>query len=428
MDPGIRAALRRGGELARLIAVRFADDRCIQVAGNLTFTTLLALVPLFTIALSLFAAFPLFQDWLNAFKIFLLTTLVPEVSGKVITVYMQQFADNAARLTAVGLAFLGVTALMLLVNIERVFNGIWRARRPRSLVQRLVIYWTTITIGPLLIGASLSLTSWLVTQSILSVSAVKGAQELVLKLAPVLLNGAAFALLYRMIPNRRVLIKDALAGGMTAAVGFEVMKRGFGVYVLLFPTYDLIYGAFAAIPLFLLWIYLSWLVILLGAVVVAVLPQWRFNARRPQLGDGGTLYRALRLVERLSEARKEAQAPTIPQLVQASGIAEEEVERLLETMSVPGWTRRIGPAGWVLARDLDTLTLRDLYRLFGVRPYGREPGDGTLVQAAGRLLMGVEEGLDVPLGRLLPARDNGSGDSTLTATGRPPSLSPQPQA
>ena len=194
------------------------------------------------------------------------------MSGKVITVYMQQFADNAARLTAVGLVFLAVTALMLLVNIERVFNGIWRARRPRSIVQRMVIYWTTITVGPLLIGASLSLTSWLVTQSILSVSAVRGAQELLLKMVPVLLNGAAFALLYLMIPNRRVFIKDALVGGVTAAVGFEVMKRGFGVYVLLFPTYDLIYGTFATIPIFLLWIYLSWLIILFGAVVVAKVP------------------------------------------------------------------------------------------------------------------------------------------------------------
>ena len=136
MHPRIATTWRRGSSLTRMIATRFADDRCVQVAGNLTFTTLLALVPLFTIALTLFAAFPVFQDWSNAFKVFLLTTLVPEVSGKVITVYMQQFADNAARLTAVGLIFLGVTALMLLVSIERVFNAIWRARRPRPSTSR----------------------------------------------------------------------------------------------------------------------------------------------------------------------------------------------------------------------------------------------------------------------------------------------------
>jgi membrane protein len=405
MLPRIDNALRRGSQFVRLVAARFADDRCVQVAGNLTFTTLLALVPLFTIALTLFAAFPVFQDWSNAFKVFLLTTLVPEVSGKVITVYMQQFSDNAAKLTAVGLIFLAVTALMLMVNIERVFNGIWRARRSRSVVQRLVMYWTTITVGPLLIGASLSLTSWLVTQSMQSVSGLPGAQELLLKLLPIVLNGTAFALLYIMIPNRRVLVKDALVGGMTAAVGFEVMKRGFGVYVMLFPTYDLIYGTFATIPIFLLWIYLSWLVVLFGAIVVAVLPHWRMGARRPLFGDGGALYRALRLIELLHEARLQAQTPTVPQLVTRSGIPEEELEQLLETMNAPGWARRVEPAGWVLARDLQTLRLAELYRLFGVRRYEAQPSDGDLVRAAGGLLAQVEQELDVPLVALSSGND-----------------------
>ncbi|MPZ42555.1 MAG: YihY family inner membrane protein [Betaproteobacteria bacterium] len=405
MLPRIDNALRRGSQFARLVAARFADDRCVQVAGNLTFTTLLALVPLFTIALTLFAAFPMFQDWSNAFKVFLLTTLVPEVSGKVITVYMQQFSDNAGKLTAVGLIFLAVTALMLMVNIERVFNGIWRARRNRSVVQRLVMYWTTITVGPLLIGASLSLTSWLVTESMQSVSGVRGAQELLLKLLPIVLNGAAFALLYIMIPNRRVLVKDALVGGITAAVGFEVMKRGFGVYVMLFPTYDLIYGTFATIPIFLLWIYLSWLVVLLGAVVVAVLPHWRMGARQPLFGDGGALYRALRLIELLHEARLQSQTPTVSQLVARSGIPEEEVEQLLETMNAPGWARRVEPAGWVLVRDLQTLRLVELYRLLGVRSYEAQAGDGELVRAAGGLLAQVEQELDVPLGALSNGND-----------------------
>jgi membrane protein len=401
MHPRIATTWRRGSSLTRMIATRFADDRCVQVAGNLTFTTLLALVPLFTIALTLFAAFPVFQDWSNAFKVFLLTTLVPEVSGKVITVYMQQFANNAARLTAVGLIFLGVTALMLLVSIERVFNAIWRARRPRTVVQRLVIYWTTVTVGPLLIGASLSLTSWLVTQSMQSVNEIPGLQEGMLKLLPVLLNGAAFALLYLMIPNRRVLVKDALVGGITAAIGFEVMKRGFGMYVLLFPTYDLIYGTFASIPLFLLWIYLSWLIVLFGAVVVAVLPQWRLGARRPLVGDGGAFYRSLRLIELLHEAQRDAQSPTVPQLVASSGIPEDDVEQLLETMSLPGWTRRVEPAGWVLARDLDTLTLNEVYRLFAMERYAAQQGDGMLVRAAAERVSGMEHGLAVPLRVLL---------------------------
>jgi membrane protein len=291
-----------------------------------------------------------------------------------------------------------------MVSIERVFNGIWRARRPRSVVQRLVIYWTTITIGPLLIGASLSLTSWLVTQSMHSVSAVRGVQEMVLKGLPILLNGAAFGLLYLMIPNRRVLIKDAFVGGMTAAVGFEVMKRGFGVYVLLFPTYDLIYGTFATIPIFLLWMYLSWLVVLFGAVVVASLPQWRLGARGSEAGSGGPLFRALQLIELLEQARSQSQTPTVAQLASRSGIVEEEVEQLLETMNGPGWTRRVEPAGWVLARDLATLRLRDVYRLFAVRADLAPAGETPIVRAASDLLLQLEERLDVPLDTLLVER------------------------
>jgi membrane protein len=188
---------------------------------------------------------------------------------------------------------------------------------------------------------------------------------------------------------------------------------------MLFPTYDLIYGTFATIPIFLLWLYLSWLIVLLGAVVVAVLPHWRLGARRPLFGDGGALYRALRLIELLHAARMQSQTPTVPELVVRSGIPEEEVEQLLETMNGPGWARRVEPAGWVLARDLQTLRLVDLYRLLGVRRYEAQLADGALVRAAGVLLSQVEEQLDVPLDALAAS----SGDPT---SGAEPLRSQQP--
>lgn len=401
--------------LLRLIANRFAEDRCIQVAGNLTFTTLLALVPLFTIAFTLFAAFPVFEDWSNAFKVFLLTTLVPEVSGKVITVYMQQFADNAAKLTALGIAFLALTALMLMVSIERVFNAIWRARRPRSVVQRLVVYWTTITIGPLLIGASLSITSWLVTQSMWTLGGTQSARELLLKIVPVFLNGAAFALLYVTIPNRRVRIKDAVVGGMAAAVAFESMKRGFGLYVQLFPTYSLIYGTFATIPIFLLWIYLSWLVVLFGAVVVAVLPHWRLGIGYTAVHGDTLLFRALRLIEQLHGARHGAHTPNAAWLALRCGMPEETVELVLEAMERAGWVRRVDPSGWVLVRGLDALRLAQIYRAFAVDPAALDPADGPLVQAAKRLLLESIKALDVPLDTLLHESSAGEDPVVMDA-------------
>ncbi len=393
----IRLGLGAARRLMRLVATRFEDDRCVQVAGNLTFTTLLALVPLFTIAFTLFTAFPVFEDWSNAFKIFLLTTLVPEVGGKVITLYMQQFADNAAQLTAVGLIFLAVTALLLLLSIERVFDGIWRARRPRSMVQRLVIYWTIITVGPLLIGASLSITSWLVTQSMRSVGSAQDTHDLLLRIVPVLLNGAAFALLYLTVPSKRIRVKDALSGGIAAALLFEFMKQGFGLYVRLFPTYDLIYGTFATIPIFLLWLYLSWLVILLGAVFVAVLPQWRLGVEKNGARGDTAFFRALRLIEVLHAARRKSETPSVARLGMLSGMLEEAADTLLEAMESKGWVRRVEPAGWILALDLADVRLADVYRLFSMDPDGLDSSSGPLVAGAQQLLNRVVSDLELPL-------------------------------
>lgn len=388
----------------RLVIARFEDDRCVQVAGNLTFTTLLALVPMFTIAFTMFAAFPVFEDWANAFKIFLLTTLVPEVGGKIITVYMQQFADNAAKLTAVGLMFLAVTALLLLVSIERVFNGIWRARRPRSLVQRLVIYWTAITVGPLLIGASISLTSWLVAQSVPSVGAVENLREIVLRIVPVILNGAAFGLLYLVVPNRRIRAKDAFVGGVAAALMFELMKRGFALYLQAFPTYDLIYGTFATVPIFLLWMYLSWCVVLLGAVMVAVLPQWRLGEERAGARGDSAFFRALVLIEQLDAARRRSAAPRAGELALSAGMLEDAADTLLDAMENKGWVRRVEPGGWVLAADLGTLSLADVYRLFAFDPAGERASGSPLVRGARNLVGRVLDDLDTPLEALIEAQ------------------------
>jgi len=400
--------------LLKLVVERFAEDRCIQVAGNLTFTTLLALVPLFTIAFALFAAFPVFEEWSNAFKIFLLTTLVPETGGKVITVYMQQFADNAAKLTVLGLAFLALTALMLMAEIEKVFNAIWRARRPRAALQRFVVYWAALTIGPLLLGASVSLTSWLITQSMGLAGDPGRTQAFALRVVPVLLNVAAFSALYLLIPNRRVGIQDAILGGMAAAFVFESMKHGFGLYVQLFPTYSLIYGTFATVPIFLLWIYLSWLVVLLGAVVVAVLPRWRLGARHAQVEPGGVFKPALRLIEAMYHAHRRGEAPAASELAKMTGDAEDDTERLLERLEELHWARRVQPAGWVLARDLATLGLGDVYRAFIV---GRAPDaseESLLVRAADRHLAHAEERLEVSLRTLLEEDNSAPGGASST--------------
>ena len=404
MPSRLTTLTRSARVLLRLVVTRFNEDRCLQVAGELTFTTLLALVPLFTIAFAVFAAFPVFEDWLNAFKVFLLTTLVPEMGGKVITVYMQEFADNAAKLTVIGIIFLTATALALMHTIERVFNLIWRVPRPRPITQRLMIYWAALTLGPILIGASLSLTSWLVTQSITMTRETKDLQTLLLKTVPMGLNIAAFALFYFLIPNRRVALKDALIGGAVAATSFELMKRGFALYIQLVPTYALIYGAFATLPIFLLWIHLSWIVVLFGAVVVAVLPRWRMGALEQEARPGEQLFRALNVMEVLFQQQAVSQAPSAPRIAALCAISEEDTEQLLERMRAQGWVRRADGGGWLLSRDLSTIRVSDLYRTFVLAAQVDGSRDGTFTREVGELLRSLNASLDVSLRALIDAR------------------------
>ena len=205
------------GNFVVLVYRRFKEERCFQLCGSLTFTTMLALVPLVTIMATVMTAFPVFDAVVEPLRAYVTGNLVPEGSSKLITVYMQQFAENAARLTALGIVLLGVTAIMLMLTIDRAFNTIWRVKRPRSLVQRVLIYWSVLTIGPMLIGASLSLTSWLVSQSLGFGEQAPDLMVEFLKLGPLVLTSVAFGFLYRTVPNRQVTVLDAVVGGENLA-------------------------------------------------------------------------------------------------------------------------------------------------------------------------------------------------------------------
>jgi membrane protein len=190
-------------DLVRIVLRRFSEDRCMQIASSLTYTSLLSIVPMVTVALTVIAAFPAFAQVTAALQTFILDNLVP-ASADVIANYTQQFSANATKLTAVGIAFLIVTAIMLLLTIDRAFNEIWRVKRPRPVVQRIFVYWTLITVGPVLMGASLTLTSWLVGEAVGLIRDVPGAAVVLLSVVPVLLTSAAFAMLYVAMPNRRI--------------------------------------------------------------------------------------------------------------------------------------------------------------------------------------------------------------------------------
>ena len=288
--------LSRFAELLRVVYRRFQEDHGLQTASSLTFTTLLSLVPIITVAMSRLSAFPVFHGMSNMIEDFIFDNIVPE-SAELIEKYTEQFVDNAAKLTAVGIVFLAVTSIMLLITIDDAFNNIWRVRRQRPMLQRVLIYWALITIGPLLMGGSLSLSSWLMSASAGWTQGIPYANVAMIKFSAIALTCAALALLYFAMPNRPVRVRDAVTGGLLAGLVFELTKHGFGYYITNFPTYKLVYGAFAAIPVFLLWLYLSWLVVLLGAVVVAALPEWRQQSVQGRSAPGSYFVYALQVLK-----------------------------------------------------------------------------------------------------------------------------------
>lgn len=251
------------------LAQRLREDRGFETAGSLTFTTLLALVPLVAVALAIVSPYPAFDRAVSALGRFATANLLPEGSAAV-TSQITAFAAKAGELTRVGIAFVIVTALLLVHTVDSALHRIFRVRRRRPLLRRLVVYWAVLTFGPVLIGAGLWMSSTLVVNSF-GLLDLNEEGKAVLRLLPFGFTCLALMLVYLLVPNRPVGLARAAIGGTIAGVLFEFAKRGFGLYVAHFPTYTMIYGAFAIFPLALLWMYLSWVIVLFGATLTASL-------------------------------------------------------------------------------------------------------------------------------------------------------------
>lgn len=385
----------------RFVAMRFRQDNCAQIAASLTFTTLLSLVPIITIALTMFSAFPVFDDFSSEIKTFLMNNLMPEKSGGIITRYMQQFAESATRLTALGIAFLAVTAMLMMLTIDQAFNVIWRVSRPRPLLKRLVIYWAVLTLAPLLVGASLSLTSWLVGLSLGYAKHIPVFGVGSLKILPVLFTTLAFAMLFRLVPNRYVPRAHAWIGAVVAAAVFESMNRIFGYYISHFPTYKLVYGAFASVPIFLLWIYFSWLAILVGAVIAASLSHWRAPLRK-DLPPAAQLLDALRVLQLMVQGFKQGRVSTFLEMSKSLHLGYDSLEKILEKLAGAGMVSKAQGAGWLLLRDASHIRASELTSLFVLNRAElvvQENGDplrGWLADCARQL----EQGSDLSLQEL----------------------------
>ena len=264
---------RNQASLAGSIFRRGREERLAQAAGGLTFATVMSMVPLLAVSFALFARIPALRPAGEAIREHLLRGLLPADITKAVLKYLAQFTGNASGLTLVGFGVLLVSALALLLSVENTLNRIWQAKKPRPVLRRLALYLAMLLTGPVIIGASLWATSYLLAASSGLVGTRPAWMPHALNLGPVVLAAAGFACLFRFVPNVPVRWRNAIAGGLLAGIAFEFGKRGFAIYLANVPTYRTIYGAFAPLLAFLVWVYYSWFITLAAALVSAGLPR-----------------------------------------------------------------------------------------------------------------------------------------------------------
>jgi membrane protein len=355
--------LRAAWEFFLALVTRFREERATQTAGSLTYTTLLSLVPFFTVALGITTAFPVFDQWIGSLQLFILENVLPDTPVvNTIVDQINSFTENAARLTAIGIVGFIVTSVMLMLTVDNALNRIFRVQRRRTILHNIFVYWAVITLGPLLIGASLSATYMAVRESFGALQ-LDMVGDAFLGVIPFVLTCGALTLLYGVVPARSVEWQHALLGGVLAGIAFEIAKRAFAIYLSRVPTYTLIYGAFATIPIFLIWLYLSWLVVLTGALFTAMLPVFRAKPERHRV-PGEELADALGVLGALARAHREGRAVRVNTLARQVRILPERCEQILERAAALGWAARTDRDGWVLTRDASSIQVAEVYRAF----------------------------------------------------------------
>jgi membrane protein len=348
---------------------RFREDHMGLTASSLTFTTSIALVPFFTVALAIFTAFPMFSKLQGALQGWLVDSLIPDNIARQVLGYLTQFSRQANKLGVAGLAVLLVTAITMILTIDRTLNGIWRVRKPRPLAQRVLIYWAAITLGPLLLGASLALTSYVVSASKGLVGTLPGGVRFLLDLIEFFLVASGMAALYRYVPNTYVKWAHAWAGALFVSAGIEIAKKILSLYMASVPTYSLVYGAFATLPILLVWIYVAWVIVLLGAVIAAYLPSLRAGVARRGSAHGWQFQLALEVLQQLEKHRDTARrGEGATALAQALQLDVLQLEPVLEVLTGLEWVGQLVEEGdresrYILLADPDQTPLEPLMRI-----------------------------------------------------------------
>ncbi len=352
---------------------RFNHDGCFAASGALSYTTLVSLVPLGVIGLGVLSAFPNLAGSREALLELLFRNFVPGISAQA-AYWFQYFAGSAAQATAIGIVGTAAIGVLLLVTVEDQLNALWRVTVPRPWVQRILAYWTLTTMGPLLVGTSLTLSTYLnhaARRAGLDPDAIaqfaSGWPHLIARIVPFLLECLACALLYIIIPNCAVRWRDAMLGATVASVSIELLKIGFVIYISSLSSYQLVYGAIATIPIFLLWMYVSWMAVLLGAVVAANLPTWKVDERLNHLSSGGVrLGFSLSLIAALDRGQRRGVTYRTADLASELGVPTSVLDEHLKVLARAGFAAATQGGRWVLAWNTETATLHDLYVALGL--------------------------------------------------------------
>ncbi|MDF9434406.1 YihY family inner membrane protein [Chromohalobacter israelensis] len=339
----------------RELIQRFDAHDGLKTASALTYTTLFAVVPFMTVLYAMLSAIPSFQGISEQLQALIFSQFVP-ATGSALVDHLRDFSRQARSLTLIGLIFLLVTAVMMMVTVERAFNSIWHVSRSRRGVSSFLLYWAVLTLGPLLLGSGFLLSSYLA-----SLTLVRGAAEVLggpvafLRLLPLTLSFMAFVFIYMAVPNCRVRFRHAVAGAGLAALALELAKGAFSLYVTYFPSYQVIYGTFAAVPLFLVWVFLSWAIVLVGAELAA----WLGERRRAEWRYWAPFWQALGVVSHLYEAHRRGQSVYDRELAMRLGARYSDVMAPLQTLGV---AVQLDNDRWMLGRDLGSLSLWDFQR------------------------------------------------------------------
>jgi membrane protein len=350
-------------ETLKTLRQRFREDRLGVTASSLTFTTLISLVPMFTVMLAVFSAFPMFANFQSALQKYFLQSLVPDSIAKPVLAALTQFAAKSSHLGTLGLVVLLVSALALMLTIDRTLNAIWRVRTPRPIAQRVLVYWAAATLGPLVLGVSLSLTSYAISASQGFVRGLPGGVNLFLRAIEFTLLAAGVSGLFHYVPNTHVRWRHAIAGGVFVAVGFELAKRGLAWYVGQVSTFAM-FGAFATLPILLIWIYLGWVIMLLGAVIAAYAPSLQMRVKRWPDAPGARFHLAIAVLRELARAQAgTAHGLSSDELSSALRTDPLQIEPILDDLVALDWVGRLDESGsprFVLLCDVATTPAQPL--------------------------------------------------------------------